>query len=81
MGVFLLKFEGKRNKKVNILVINTHNMIQEVYRMFEYGKDIPLEGALVDQAAQQEKAVEQQNSEGTIFSFDHRKDIPLDGVK
>lgn len=49
--------------------------------MFEYGKDIPLEGALVDQAAQQEKAVEQQISEGTIYSFDHRKDIPLAGVK
>lgn len=49
--------------------------------MFEYGKDIPLEGALVDQAAQQEKAVEQQISERTVFSFDHRKDIPLDGVK
>ncbi len=49
--------------------------------MFEYGKDIPLEGALGNQDGQQEKSVEQQISEGTIFSFDHRKDIPLDGVK
>ncbi|CAM3725447.1 hypothetical protein [Mesobacillus thioparans] len=49
--------------------------------MFEYGKDIPLEGALVSQDGQQEKAVEQQISKGTIFSFEHRKDIPLDGVK
>ncbi|MBT2636935.1 hypothetical protein [Bacillus sp. ISL-39] len=49
--------------------------------MFEYGKDIPLDGAVVNQAAQQGAAEEQEFTEGTVFSFDHRKDIPLDGVK
>lgn len=46
--------------------------------MFEYGKDIPLEGA-VGQVNQQ-VIEEQAKKEGTVFSFDHRKDIPLDGV-
>ncbi|WP_170169063.1 hypothetical protein [Mesobacillus subterraneus] len=49
--------------------------------MFEYGKDIPLEGAVLNQAAQQGAAEEQAIAEGTLFSFDHRKEIPLDGIK
>ncbi len=49
--------------------------------MVEYGKDIPLEGAMVNQAAQQGNEEKRQISEGTSFNFDHRKDIPLDGVK
>ncbi|WP_176167318.1 hypothetical protein [Mesobacillus jeotgali] len=49
--------------------------------MFEYGKDIPLEGAMANQAAQQGNAEEQQINEEIGFSFDHRKEIPLDGVK
>jgi hypothetical protein len=48
--------------------------------MFEYGKDIPLEGAVLGQVNQQGTAEEQLKAEGTVFSFDHRKDIPLDGV-
>ncbi|ESU33200.1 hypothetical protein G3A_07455 [Bacillus sp. 17376] len=49
--------------------------------MFEYGKDIPLDGAAVNQASQQGNSEEQAISEGAVYSFDHRKDIPLDGVK
>ncbi|MBT2642433.1 hypothetical protein J7I80_09355 [Bacillus sp. ISL-41] len=49
--------------------------------MFEYGKDIPLDGAVVNQAAEQGAAEVQDITEGAVFSFDHRKDIPLDGVK
>lgn len=49
--------------------------------MFEYGKDIPLDGAAVKQAVQQGSTEEKEISEGVVFSFDHRKDIPLDGVK
>jgi hypothetical protein len=49
--------------------------------MFEYGKDIPLEGAVVGQVNQQDMAEEQAKAEGTVFNFDHRMDIPLDGVK
>lgn len=49
--------------------------------MFEYGKDIPLDGAALNQAAQQGSTEEQEISDGAVFSFDHRKDIPLDGVK
>ncbi|MBT2682849.1 hypothetical protein [Bacillus sp. ISL-37] len=49
--------------------------------MFEYGKDIPLDGAAVNRAAQQGNSEEQEISENAVFSFDHRKDIPLDGVK
>ncbi|UYZ23777.1 hypothetical protein [Mesobacillus jeotgali] len=49
--------------------------------MFEYGKDIPLDGAVVNQAEQQGAGEEQGVTEGAVFSFDHRKDIPLDGVK
>lgn len=48
--------------------------------MFEYGKDIPLEGAVLGQVNQQGTAEEQLKAEGTVFSFDQRKDIPLDGV-
>ena len=48
--------------------------------MFEYGKDIPLDGA-VKQTAQPGNNEEQEISEGAVFSFDHRMDIPLDGVK
>ncbi|MBT2691625.1 hypothetical protein [Bacillus sp. ISL-55] len=49
--------------------------------MFEYGKDIPLDGAAVTQATQQAKSNEQAISEGAVYSFDHRMDIPLDEVK
>jgi hypothetical protein len=49
--------------------------------MFEYGKDIPLEGAVVGQVNQQGAAEEQAKAEGAVFNFDHRMDIPLDGVK
>jgi hypothetical protein len=49
--------------------------------MFEYGKEIPLDGAAVNHAAQQGNSEEQEISENAVFSFDHRKDIPLDGVK
>lgn len=49
--------------------------------MFEYGKDIPLDGAAVKQAVQQGNTEEQEITEGAVFSFDHRRDIPLDGVK
>lgn len=49
--------------------------------MFEYGKDIPLDGAAVNQASQQGITEEKEITEGAVFSFDHRKDIPLDGVK
>lgn len=49
--------------------------------MFEYGKDIPLDGAAVNQAAQQGNFEEQEISENAVFNFEHRKDIPLDGVK
>ena len=49
--------------------------------MFEYGKDIPLHGATLNQAAQQANSEEQAISEGAVYSFDHRKDIPLDGIK
>jgi hypothetical protein len=66
---------------VNILVTNTYTNNQEVYAMFEYGKDIPLEGAVSGQAVQQGAVEEQTVSEGIVFSFDHRKEIPLDGVK
>jgi hypothetical protein len=66
---------------VNILVTNTYTNNQEVYAMFEYGKDIPLEGAVSDQVVQQGAVEEQTVSEGLVFSFDHRKEIPLDEVK
>lgn len=66
--------------KGNILVTNTYTNQQEVDWMFEYGKDIPLEGAVMGQVNQQVTAEEQAKTEGTVFSFDHRKDIPLDGV-
>jgi hypothetical protein len=66
---------------VNILVTNTYTNHQEVYSMFEYGKDIPLEGAVSGQAAQQGTAEELNFAEGAVFSFDHRMEIPLDGVK
>ncbi|WP_158651509.1 hypothetical protein [Mesobacillus jeotgali] len=49
--------------------------------MFEYGKDIPLDGAAVNQVAHQANSEEQAISEDAVYSFDHRKDIPLDGVK
>ncbi|WP_226641359.1 hypothetical protein [Mesobacillus subterraneus] len=49
--------------------------------MFEYGKEIPLDGAAVKQGVQQGNNDEQEISEGAVFSFDHRMDIPLDGVK
>jgi hypothetical protein len=48
--------------------------------MFEYGKDIPLEGAVLNQTNQQGAAEEPIKTEGAVFTFDHRKDIPLDGV-
>lgn len=49
--------------------------------MFEYGKDIPLEGAISNQTNQQGGAAEEQaKAEGAVFTFDHRKDIPLDGI-
>jgi len=48
--------------------------------MFEYGKDIPLEGAVIGQVNQQVNAEDLAKNEGTVFNFDHRKDIPLDGV-
>jgi uncharacterized protein YabE (DUF348 family) len=72
--------QEKSIKKVNILVTNTYNKNQEVDWMFEYGKDIPLEGAVLNQVNQQGAVEEQLKAEGTVFSFDHRKDIPLDGV-
>lgn len=49
--------------------------------MFEYGKEIPLDGAAVKQAVQQGNTEEEETSEAAFFNFDHRKDIPLDGVK
>jgi hypothetical protein len=49
--------------------------------MFEYGKDIPLEGAVFGLGNQQDMPEEQAKAEGTVFNFDHRMDIPLDGVK
>lgn len=49
--------------------------------MFEYGKEIPLDGAAVKQGVQQGNNDEQEISEGAVFSFDYRMDIPLDGVK
>lgn len=49
--------------------------------MFEYGKDIPLDGVAVKLAAQQENTEEQEISEGAVFRFDHSKDIPLHGIK
>ncbi|WLR57513.1 hypothetical protein LC048_12025 [Mesobacillus subterraneus] len=49
--------------------------------MFEYGKDIPLDGAAGNQAVQQANSEEQAILESAVYSFDHRKDIPLDGVK
>jgi hypothetical protein len=48
--------------------------------MFEYGKDIPLEGAVVNQEIQQGNGEEQAKAVGNGFIFDHLKDIPLDGV-
>lgn len=48
--------------------------------MFEYGKDIPLEGAVTGTVNQQGSSELQPIAEGTTFTFDHRKDIPLDGV-
>jgi hypothetical protein len=48
--------------------------------MFEYGKDIPLEGAVSGQVNQPAAAEEVAKAEGTVFSFDHRKEIPLDGA-
>lgn len=49
--------------------------------MFEYGKEIPLAGADLKQGVQQGNTEEKEISEGAVFSFDHRMDIPLDGVK
>lgn len=48
--------------------------------MFEYGKDIPLDGAVIDTVNQQGSTEVQPIAEGATFTFDHRKDIPLDGV-
>jgi hypothetical protein len=49
--------------------------------MFEYGKEIPLDGAAVNQGVQQGNIEVKEISEGAVFSFDHRMDIPLGGVK
>lgn len=48
--------------------------------MFEYGKDIPLEGAVTGTMNQQGATEVQQSTEGTTITFDQRKEIPLDGV-
>ncbi|MEW8988169.1 MAG: hypothetical protein AB2401_14430, partial [Bacillus sp. (in: firmicutes)] len=56
-------------------------IIRRCVQMFEYGKEIPLDGAAVKQGVQPGNMDEKEISEGAVFSFDHRMDIPLDGVK
>lgn len=49
--------------------------------MFEYGKDIPLEDVAVSMAAKQGSPEEKAEVEGTVFIFDHSKEIPMVGIK
>lgn len=65
---------------VNILVNSTYATYQEVLRVFEYGKDIPLEGAVMGQVNQPAAAEESAKAEGSAFPYDHRKEIPMDGI-